>query len=167
MGWNGVDWISLLMAGSCDRVNGALGSIQMGNFLTNWETTRYSRRSQLHEAGRENFMACFCQFHLSVHPRRPCLRCSYLCTTTSHTHDAANCYTAEGGSKTSRTIRKETFTAKSVRTTSVTKKLLFKVLLTGESVQLQGMVKRVFLVVSSTRFSPLVSCLSQKQYSAA
>ena len=100
-------------------------------------------------------MACFCQVHLSVHPRSPCLRCSYLCMATSHTHDVAICYTTKGGSKKSHS-RRETVTAKSVRTASITNKLFFKVLLTGESVQLRG-----FLAVSSTRISRLVSCLPQ------
>lgn len=94
IGWDGLDWINLVTAGSCERVNGALGSLQMGNFLTSWETIRFSRRSLLHGAGRGNFMACFCLVRLSVHPRRPCLRCSYLCTATTHTHDAAICYIA-------------------------------------------------------------------------
>ena len=137
----------------------------MTNFSTSSETTRFSRRSLLHADGRGNFMACFCKVHLSVHPRL-CLRCSYLCMSTMHTRcrHLLHCGRMQQDVTYEKTGNLHSHNRQKRKCHQQI--IICKVLLKRESVQLLGMVKRVFLVVSSTRLSPL-SRLLQKQSAAA
>jgi hypothetical protein len=156
LGWNGLGWINLVMAGSCQRVNGTLGSIQMGNFLTSWETIRYSRRrSLLHGASRGTSWPASVKFNwVSTHETRVFdvrifawrLRIHMMSPSVTLRKRAARSHIPEG--KLSQPKASE------LQATSTNYSLKF-------FWQDSQYSSRGFLAVSSTLISPLVSCLPQ------